>query len=125
MTPAEEKRIFTRAIAVVAGPLQQAVKSHTPVGPTGNLKRSIAKVVKVYGGGKLAIGFVGPNWWNSGRHGHLVEEGTKMRYTKAGAYRGAAPAKPFLGPVFEANKSSLSEALGRQVWSQLEAWWRK
>lgn len=125
MTPQEEGRIFTRAMTQVLGPLQRAVKANTPVGPTGNLKKSIAKVARKYGDGKLVLGFVGPNWWNQGRHGHLVEHGTVRRFTRTGKSTGLAQPKPFLGPVYNANRQILEDGLKSSVTNQLNAWWSK
>lgn len=125
MTPQETGKVFTQAISAVSGPLVRAVKANTPVGPTGNLKRSIARNTRKYRGGKLVFGFVGPNWWNQGRHGHLVEHGTTARYTKTGKSTGVAQPRPFLKPVFDANIGTLQAGLEASLKNQLDAWWKK
>jgi hypothetical protein len=121
----ELKQIYTQTIRSVTVPLRRAVKSATPVGPTGNLKRSITSVVRYYGEFHIAMGFVGPNWWNRGRHGHIVELGTKKRYTKTGENRGMTTARPFIGPVFAANEAALQNAIAENLRVKLNAWWSR
>jgi hypothetical protein len=42
---------------------------------------------------------------NAGNHAHLVDLGTKPRYTKSGAYRGIMPANHFWTDAFASEKS--------------------
>lgn len=125
MTPQTTGQVLKKAISAISGPLTAAIKAATPVGKTGNLKKSIGQRVVAYRDGRIAIGFVGPRWHNRGRHGHLVEFGTKRRFTKAGENRGIAQPNPFLGPVFLAHKAELEAALTRSLKQQIEAFWSK
>lgn len=125
MTTAEHGRVFQKAIRDVSGPLMRAVKANTPVGPTGNLRRSIGQNIAQYQDGKVVFGFVGPRWYNQGRHGHLVEHGTTQRYTRLGHSRGVMPSAPFLGPVYEANRTVLEEGLSASLRIQIEGFWQR
>lgn len=113
-------RILNKAISPVARRVRQSLRSATPIGPTGNLKRSITSVARKYSGSGIVLNYVGPNWWNQGRHGHLVEGGTAMRYTKQGFRRGAATAKPFLGPWYQANVAAIEFELRRSLIEALD-----
>ncbi len=125
MTLVEQGNMFAAALRTVASPFVRAVKRQTPVGPTGNLKRSISHDIKKYRGGQLVYAYIGPSWWNRGRHGHLVEYGTKRRINKRGQNRGIMPMNPFLTPTFLANKSGLETALAASVAANVEKIWGK
>lgn len=68
--------------------LRQRLK--TPGGVTDNLMKSFTNKVKRTKLGALS-GFARP----AGNHAHLVDKGTKMRYTKKGWRRGIVPANNF------------------------------
>ena len=67
---------------------------------TGNLMRSIAPRVKRRKLGALA-GFRRP----MGNHSHLLDRGTKDRYTKKGAYRGRMKATLFWAQTHDSDMS--------------------
>lgn len=48
--------------------------------------------------------------------GVLTEFGTGPRYTKKGAFRGAAPAQPFLRPAWEQHKHQILTDFSRELW---------
>lgn len=81
--------------AIVAGmrPVEAQLRANTPEGPTGNLKRAVDKVIRVYRGG-VVFGVVGykravsaDTSDNKGFHSHFLEFGTADRVPKR---------KPFL-----------------------------
>lgn len=111
-------------------PAQDALKSMTPVGPTGNLKRGIASKAKRYPKTGSAVAIVGYRKPGSSKppkegtkrrnkpgdktqHQFLVEYGSKQRFTKNGANRGRMPASR---PVQQASAAAMS-----QVKSTLES----
>lgn len=49
-------------------------------------------------------------------HAHLAEFGTQRRYTRGGAYRGIAPAQPFIMPAFSGERQRLMDILGGGRW---------
>ncbi len=58
---------------------------------TGNLMRSVWYLMKRRKAGEMVLGFKFPK----GNHAHLVDRGTKERFTKSGKYRGIMPANHF------------------------------
>ncbi len=86
--------------------LMKRMRALAPVGKTGNLKRSIGRKYKRYGGVDVVI--VGPRITEeaSGQHAYIVEYGTKERFTEAGASRGVMPAIPFMRPAFAQTKAA-------------------
>lgn len=98
------------AVKAAARAFLPSLKRATPVGPTGNLKRSMILKTARYGSG-VVVGYIGPNWWNHGRHGHLVEAGTVRRATSAGLDRGIMPARPFFEPWVRANQAAIEARL--------------
>lgn len=52
--------------------------------------------------------------------GVLTEFGTGPRYTKKGAFRGAAPAQPFLRPAWEQHKRQILDDFSRELWIDIE-----
>ena len=112
--------IFTRhmvaAIKAAMKPGVTLLKNETPRGPTGNLKRSVKQVAKMYKKDRRWFGAVGYSATgakskihkdgfrtgsNLGYHQGLVEFGTKQRFTKG---RYASSASRFLTAVSN-NKS--------------------
>lgn len=55
------------------------------------------------------------------RHAHLVEFGTKERAHKSGKSTGAAAAKPFMRPAWDAHKGQLLDQIGEALWAEIEA----
>ena len=72
---------------------------------TGNLKKSVKRRFKRYGGVDVVV--VGPETKtgeSSGQHAYIVEYGTGERFTKEGVYRGVMPAHPFMRPAWAQTK---------------------
>lgn len=84
---------YLRAAVVKAmRPMKNQLRANTPIGPTGNLKASIADKVRIYKTG-TAFGIVGyrrdvaiKTGNTRGKHSHLVEFGTKERRPKRGPF---------------------------------------
>jgi HK97 gp10 family phage protein len=53
-------------------------------------------------------------------HAHLVEFGTGERFTDSGKSTGAMPAEPFLRPSWDQHKAEMPQAVGRELWVELE-----
>lgn len=91
-----------------AKPLVDKEKLLAPEGPTGNLVTSIGAIRRPFrSADALGETWVGPRRRKPymGKHGHLIELGTKKRRTKRGFNRGSGPALPFVRPAFEATKA--------------------
>ena len=74
-------------------------------GSKGNLMSSFKIKTKRHNKGVL-IGF-----GKLGHHSHLVDSGTKKRYTKSGAYRGIMPANYFWHETAEADFPQAAEQM--------------
>jgi len=122
---AARTRLLAASIRPVARQFLPAIKGATPAGETGNLKRSMTQKIARYAGAGVAIGFMGPNWWNKGRHGHLVSGGTKQRFTKAGANRGIMPADPFFENWYRGNEAAMEQSLTASLKTEIEKEWGK
>ena len=95
--------------------IAKAAKTNAPLGPTGNLKKSIyAKILTRRGGvgdilgfseGQAAPGFAGVNY-RKAPHARLVEYGTRKM-----------AARPFLRPAWDTNK----EPVKRQIIDDLKS----
>lgn len=78
-------------------------RRRAPVGPTGNLKKSIiTKLLRKIGNWpRTAMAAVNNK---KAPHAHLIEFGTSRRYQKTtGRYTGIGPAKPFWRPAVDTN----------------------
>lgn len=75
---------------------------------TGQLARSMSAKVKRRKSGALA-GFVRGK--GGGNHAHLVDRGTKPRYTKRGHYRGVMPANYFWTSTKQSQSKRAAEAV--------------
>lgn len=101
---AKTKRAFMQLVRETAQKTSRLAKRNAPVskkpkskGRPGDLRRSIR--AKYFDDGLSAT--VVPRR-PKGAHRHLVEYGTKTRYTKKGWHRGKMPDKPFMKPTEEA-----------------------
>ena len=91
--------------------VKQAAKRKVGV-KTGNLRRAILARGLPDRGGYTPTAIVAVDRRKKAAHVHLVEFGTKARYTKRGKYTGKMPAKPFLIPAWEETKNMvLSQVL--------------
>lgn len=95
-----------------------------PEGPTGNLVDSIgATKVPLKRASVIGEVHVGPRRKGGykGYIGHIIEYGTKERYTtgkksiKAGARRGFIKAHPFAKPAFDQTKVAVERQIGLSV----------
>jgi hypothetical protein len=110
-------------------PAQDRLKSTTPLGPTGNLRRGVATKAKRYPQTGAAVAIVGYRKAGSKgppkegtkrrnkaadktKHQFLVEYGSKQRFTESGANRGRMPAK---APVQMAWRAAESQVQGLLV----------
>lgn len=114
------------AVKKALQPANDKLKTITPVGRTGNLKRSIAIKAKRYPKTKSAVAIVGFRKPNSSKppksatrrrnrpadksqHQFLVEYGSKPRFNKSGASRGRMPV---IGPIAQASAATMSAVKG-------------
>ena len=82
---------------------QKQIAAQKTTRRTGNLDTSIGRMkVSMKKAAEIGTVRVGPRIGGryKGYHGHLIEFGTKDRYTKKGAYRGRGPSLPFVAPAF-------------------------
>jgi HK97 gp10 family phage protein len=96
--------------------LQQAAKAAAPVGPTGNLKKDIKvkQLPKLGNNPKAAI------VKSTAPHDHLIEFGTKPRYTKSGKFTGIMPAHPFFRPAIDANKQAVLTQVADDIMNSID-----
>ncbi len=102
-----QRSVGRKGITAGSTPLMKRIRALAPVGPTGNLKKSIGRKYKRFGGVDVVI--VGPRIKTgeaSGQHAYIVEYGTKERFTESGASRGVMPARPFMRPAFAQTKGA-------------------
>jgi HK97 gp10 family phage protein len=112
------RSIIKKAVNAGAGVLVKAVRKAAPIGPTGNLKRSVKKRIKKYPSGVVVAVMGGA--WPIGAHMHLVEEGTDDRYHESGKYVGKMPASHFVRRAFIANHRKAETKLREKLTSELE-----
>jgi hypothetical protein len=103
------------AVTPIKKAMRVALKGHRV---TGNLRKSIVDRVRRYGRGYI-VGVVGPSWF-LGRHSHLVEHGTKPRYTKKGASRGTMPAIPFAQSAYKSTRKQVEVRLRRKIFEIID-----
>lgn len=85
-------RYLRSALNDAMAPMKSRLLANTPVGPTGNLRASVATKVRIYQTG-TAFGIVGYQRAvsirtsdNKGYHSHFLEFGTKERRPKRGPF---------------------------------------
>lgn len=93
------RKVLRKGTRAASTPIQKAIRAATPVGPTGNLKKSIGRKFKFYRASTTDVSIIGPRIGTKkqfrGFIGWIVEFGTKLRSTKAGKSTGRMPANPF------------------------------
>jgi len=109
------KQVVAKGARVMVSPLKAATprsrsKGRGAKNPSGTMRKSVGIVTRKYKGGGLWMAFAGHRW-PKGAAAHLVEFGSKQRFTKSGAARGAAMPFPFFRPVYAANKSRMMDAM--------------
>jgi len=102
------KRVNGQATKAAVNPIARAIRKAAPVGPTGNLKRSITTRMKRYQQGDWFEATVGPKW-PMGAHGHLIEFGTVRQ-----------PPRPFVRPVWDGMKDGLLDEFRKQLAKRVE-----
>lgn len=119
-------KVLQTAGVNAAKPLISKAKLMAPEGPTGNLVDSIG-AIKGRKSASRNIGqvSVGPRRGGNykGYAGHLVEYGTRARYTKGrgkkrkvkNAYRGIMPKKKFMEPAFQATRTQILSSYNTEV----------
>lgn len=131
---AASKRLSRAALRQASKPMAEKAKTLAPV-KTGKLRDSIkigAKVngrqMKIYRRLSERHGvelFIGPSYLKSdmGRHGHLVEFGTKPRINggkfKGTKHPGTRP-QPFMRPAFDAEAQPTVERLKPLLWKNIQ-----
>lgn len=103
------RRAARKALMKAATPVLKATRAAAPRGPTGNLKRGQRKRYDAKEGRVKVI---------QAPHAHLLEFGTKPRYTKKpvppfGRFRGRMPAKDIIvGPAESAAAAATASFAG-------------
>jgi hypothetical protein len=94
-----------------------------PLGPTGNLRKGVqAWSPKITKNHPYAMARAGVKY-KVAPHVHLVEYGTAERYTKTGAYRGAARPANFIWPLAEAEMPGMLKRVIEAIWNVIEKNW--
>lgn len=73
---AVKQRAVPKALRAAAVVGRRAIRSATPVGPTGNLRRSTIFRIRRYA--RVTVAIIGHRW-GPGSHAHLIEAGTAER----------------------------------------------
>lgn len=118
-------RVMQAAHADAAKPLVERAKTLVPNGAsrTFRTEKSIGVLKSSFAAaGSLGEITVGPRRGEyKGNAAHLIEYGTKARYTKKGAARGKMTAKPFMLPAWEATKDivigKINDAIGNKLFA--------
>lgn len=106
-------RIHKRAVTKGATVIRKEVRKQTPVGPTGNLKKSVASVIRKYGQDRF-VAVIGHSW-PEGAHAHLIEYGTQLRSTKSGKSTGRVPPNPFMRRSLNATAEAALEVVRQEL----------
>jgi len=128
------RKYLKKAVRESIKPMVSPLKSATPRGKTGNLRRSVTTVVRF--GSKVtrgptesfkgtAIGIVGFSRKGAkknqkGDHSVLVEQGSKPRRRKSGASTGTMPPRHMLRETLASKKSSVLSRLESEMAVRLE-----
>lgn len=138
-----QRNVVRRSLSAGATVMVRAIRRAAPRGPTGNLKRSIGKSIKVKGG-KITVAKVGidvgkkrlfrvvnagrSRFGRQGAHGHLVALGSKRRFKKSGQSTGKMPRNPFVRQAAAASEPAAIERMRvtaiagyRREWKKLKA----
>lgn len=130
------KGVLRRSLKKSAGPMVDLIKSKAPHG-RGALSNSVAVSTKLdprqraqhrkmFRDDRASIEmFIGPSYniGDGGRHGHLVEFGTKPHVNGgkfAGTLHPGTPPQPFMRPAWEQDKVAMLDRLGKELWRELE-----
>lgn len=119
------KRIVRRALSRAAAIVVKAMKQAAPVGPTGNLKRSIGRKEKRINAGYMQIAgprtrFKKQGLKVSGQHAYFVEHGTAERAHKSGKSTGRMEATHVFEEAFESVAAHANAVLMREILAGIE-----
>lgn len=96
----------------------------TPVGPTGNLRRGVRSwTPRITARRPDAMARAGVRY-QIAPHAHIVEYGTRERYTRAGAYRGSMPAQPFIMPLANQEMPGMLQRIINRIYEVINKEWR-
>lgn len=121
-----QKRIARPAVSRAMTFLKRKIQKAAPVGPTGNLKKSIGTRFKKDRGvtsGKVGIdvGEAAKRKYDvSAPHGHLVALGTQQRQTESGANRGKMPKNDFVSDTIDGNWGATQALMIRVIEEKLD-----
>lgn len=120
------RKVLRKTTRAGSTPLRKAMRRMAPVGPDrmvkgelqegGNLKRSIRTRYKFYSNSGVEVAITGPSYLHKGPHGHLVEFGTKPRYTTGkgsvppGVFRGIMPRNEFGKRAWDSTKAAMEKS---------------
>jgi HK97 gp10 family phage protein len=128
------KGVLTRSLKKAGTPMMELARSAVPT-DKGSLAASMAISTKLAKRQKgLARKFdtkssvqmyIGPSYdlGKGGRHGHLVEFGTKPHINKgkfAGSQHPGTAPQPFMRPAWDSDQAALMDRLGKELWAELE-----
>lgn len=121
-------KIVGSAIYKASLPMEQAQKSilnSKTQKKTGRLDESIGRIrvpiSKATDVGQVRIGpRVGGKY--KGYHGHLIEFGTKERYTKSGKYTGKGPKLPYIQPAYVREINNVRDQIVGNMQRILNRW---
>jgi HK97 gp10 family phage protein len=114
-----QRNTVKRAVRAGAKPVIAAMKATVPVGETRNLQKSIGKREKSYVRSSTFFIVIGPRTQapkHFGFHGHWLEYGTGMRYTKSGAYRGFITATHFMERAWATTEDIAKGIIMTKLW---------
>jgi HK97 gp10 family phage protein len=116
---AMSKTVLKNALKKAAAPIRAAAEANAPIGPTGNLKKSMVVSTELKShkvrAKKSVIVFVG----STAPHAHLVEFGTAPRYQENGKYTGQMPANPFFRHAWDATKHEALQIFIKEMETEL------
>jgi HK97 gp10 family phage protein len=132
------RSVLRKAVRAGTPDVLKDARSRVPK-DTGNLKKSMGRKFKWYNRTGTYVVVVGPRHRAEkttvqrgsftktktakaikGFHGHLVEYGTKPRYTKNGVFRGIGPAQPFMRPAWDANRKKAEQLAVAKLLAEVE-----
>lgn len=127
MDERSQRRIARPAVSRGLTFLKKKIRKAAPVGPTGNLKKSIGSRFKKDRRSKVTSGKVGIDVGKrakqqnavSAPHGHLVALGTQQRTNAAGANRGKMPANDFVSQTIDGNWGATQALMARVIEEKL------
>jgi len=128
LPPVIAKRYLRSGMSRAIKPFVPALKSATPKGPTGNLRRSVKAITKFYdkSASGAAVGIVGfgkggKKKNQKGGHSTLVENGTGQRVQKKTKRKcGRMPARGMLAATLSSNGQAILGAICAQMADALE-----